>query len=321
MTPMLALKPPKASKAFLLLLIALVLPLGNGGCTQTSQSSFLPLKPQRLAAVEGATLDRFPAEKGNVIYLQTLDLHKIQIDQLTGKVDRARQAQGFYYPSQGKNSSPFFQRLTVAQVRKDYQQRHRLGIFSIINASFFEEYQKSTRLSFPLKLNGTVITTGSSPYGPIPKPADPYYRNIQLKALIWSNTKATIAPYNPANGSPLNQASVQNALVSYRYKDHPAYALAGDPANRYHVLGILNPTDAGKTNRLLIATSDRTTLERAANVLRQQGVKGDLMTIDGGISTYLWSDRDGDLILPQVADGEKVPALPHYLGIRSKRDT
>jgi hypothetical protein len=317
----LALKPFHGSKAFpWLLLIALALPIGNGGCTQRSQSSPLPLTPQRLVAVEGATLDRFSTEKGNVIYLQTLDLHKIQIDQLTGNVDRSRQAQGFYYPNPAKDSSPFFQRLTVAQVRKDYQQRHRLGIFSIINASFFEDYQRSTRLSFPLKLNGKLITAGSSPYGPISKPADPYYRKVELQALIWDNTKATIAPYNPANGYPLNRAKVQNALVSYRYKDHPAYALAGDPANRYHVLGILNPEDAGKTNRLLIATSDRATLEGAANVLRQQGVKGDLMTIDGGISTYLWSDRAGDLILPQVADGEKVPALPHYLGIRSKKN-
>jgi hypothetical protein len=231
---MLALKTFKTNRALqCFLAIALALPICNGGCTQRSQS--LLLKPQRLVAVEGATLDRFPAEKGNVIYLQTLDLHKVQIEQLTGSVDRSRTAPGFYYPNQGKESSPYFQRLTVAQVRKDYQQRHRLGIFSIINASFFEDYQKSTRLSFPLKLNGKVITAGSSPYGPIPKLADPYYRKVQLQALIWDNTKATIAPYNPANGSPLDRASVRNALVSYRYQDHPAYVLAGDPANRYHV--------------------------------------------------------------------------------------
>jgi hypothetical protein len=318
----LVLKTTDASKAFpWLLWIALALSLGNVGCAQTSQSSTASLKPQRLVAIDGATLDRFSIEKGSVIYLQTLDLHKMQIDQLAGSVDRSRQAQGFYYPSKGQGSSPFFQRLTVAQARKDYQQRHRSGIFSIINASFFEDYERSTRLSFPLKLNGKVITAGSSPYGPIPKPAAAYYRDIQLRALIWDNTKATITPYNPANGSPLDRASVRNALVSYAYRDHPAYALAGDPENRYHVLGILNPKDAGKTNRLLIATTNRATLERAANVLRQQGVKGDLMTIDGGISTYLWSNRAGDLILPQAADGEKIPSLPHYLGIRSNKDT
>ena len=56
-------------------------------------------------------------------------------------------------------------------------------MISIINASFFEDYKSSTRLSFPIKLKGTLITAGSSPYGPIQKPAEPYYRTIQLKAL------------------------------------------------------------------------------------------------------------------------------------------
>ena len=42
------------------------------------------------------------------------------------------------------------------------------------------------------------------------------------------------------------------------------------------------------------------------------------MTLDGGISTYLWNVKAGNLVLPQVAAGEKVPALPHYLGIRAK---
>jgi hypothetical protein len=182
----------------------------------------------------------------------------------------------------------------------------------------FEDYQSSTRLSFPIKLNGKLITAGSSPYGPIQKPADPYYRNIQLKALAWNGYRAAIADYDPASGFPLNQTSVKNALVSYAYRDHPSYTLVGDPENRYHVLGVLNPDDKKKSSRLLIATTNRATLENAATVLRQRGVKGDLMTIDGGISTYLWSAKSGDLILPQTASGENVAALPHYLGVRSK---
>ncbi len=145
-----------------------------------------------------------------------------------------------------------------------------------------------------------------------------YYRSIQLKALTWSGDKATISNYSPASGSPLNQSSVKNALVSYAYLDHPSYALAGDPENRYHVLGILSTNNDKKANRLLIATTNRATLENAANILRQRGVKGDLMTIDGGISTYLWSAKSGDRILPQAASGENVAALPHYLGVRSK---
>lgn len=289
------------------------------GCTEQSNSLLLQPAPERLIEVNGATLDRIPLEQGNVVYLQTIDLHKMEIDQLMGDIDRRKGVKGFYYPSKRDDSSPFFKRLTVTAVRNHYQSQHRSGIFSIINASFFEDYKNSTRLSFPIKLNGKLMTAGSSPYGPIQKPADPYYRKVQLKALTWNRDKATISAYNPASGSPLNQSEVKNGLVSYAYRDHPSYALAGDPQNRYHVLGVLNPEDDKKANRLLIATANRATLENAANILHQHGVKGDLMTVDGGISTYLWSVKSGELILPQVASGENIAALPHYLGIRSKK--
>jgi hypothetical protein len=300
---------------FTALLICLV------GCTKQSNSVLSQPASQRLIEVDGATLDQIPLERGNVVYLQTIDLHKVEIDQLIGDIDGRKGVKGLYYPSKNEDSSPFFKRMTIAAVRNRYQSQHPSGIFSIINASFFEDYKNSTRLSFPIKLNGKVITAGSSPYGPIQKPADPYYRNIQLKALTWNSDNAAISDYNPANGSPLNQSSVKNALVSYAYRDHPSYALVGDPENRYHVLGVLNPDDDKKASRLLIVTTNRATLENAANVLRQRGVKGDFMTIDGGISTYLWSVKSGDRILPQAASGENVAALPHYLGVRSKHFT
>jgi hypothetical protein len=289
------------------------------GCTAQSNPLSLQSAPQRLIEVNGATLDRIPLERGNVVYLQTIDLHKMKIDQLMGDIDRRKGVKGFYYPSKNDDSSPFFNRIPTTAVRNRYQSQHRSGIFSILNASFFEDYQSSTRLSFPIKLNGKLMTAGSSPYGPIQKPSDPYYRKVQLKALTWTHDKATISTYNPASGSPLNQSEVKNGLVSYAYRDHPSYALTGDPQNRYHVLGVLNPEDDKQANRLLIATANRATLEDAAHVLRQRGVKGDLMTVDGGISTYLWSVKPGDLILPQVASGDNIAALPHYLGIRSKQ--
>jgi hypothetical protein len=267
--------------------------------------------PKRLTTIEGATLDEIPIPQGQVVYIQTIDPSKVQIDQLIGTADN-KGDKGLYYPSKTENTSPYFQRLTTQTVRDSYQTQHPSKPFSIINASFFEDYQSSTRLSFPIKLNGKLITTGSSPYGPIPKPADAYYQTIQLKALTWNNQTATISNYDPKTGYPLNQPTIKNGLVSYAYQDHPSYALAGDPANRYHVIGI----DA-KQNHLLIATSNRTTLKQAAEILRQQGVTGDIMTIDGGISTYLWTAK-GDLILPQVAGGEQAAALPHYLGIRIK---
>ncbi len=278
----------------------------------TSLSCTNPTTPKRLTTIPGATLDEIPITQGQVVYLQTIDPSTVQIDQLIGNTDKEGD-KGLYYPSKNEKTSPYFRRLTTKTVRDSYQTQHPSKPFSIINASFFEDYQSSTRLSFPIKLNGKLITAGSSPYGPNPKPADSYYQKIQLKALTWNNQTATISNYDPKTGYPLNQPTVKDGLVSYAYQDHPSYALAGDPANRYHVMGI----DA-KQNHLLIATSNRTTLKQAAEILRQQGVTGDIMTIDGGISTYLWTEKTGDLIVPQVAGGEKAAALPHYLGIRSK---
>lgn len=274
---------------------------------------------ESLVNVDGATLDKILLERGNEVYLQTIDLHKMQIDQLVGEID-GEGSQGLYYPAKNDESSPFFKRLTPAAVSDFYQRQYPSGIFSIINASFFEDYKSSTRLSFPIKVNGVLITTGSSPYGPTQEPADPYYRTIQLKALTWDNEKAIISSYDSATGYPLSNPSVQNGIVSYGYQDHPAYVLADDPVNRYHVIGIFQGDDAGEGNRLLIATANRTTLQRAAEVLRQRGVTGDIMTIDGGISTYLWSAALGNLIVPQAAEGEKFPALPHYFGIRSRNE-
>jgi hypothetical protein len=268
-----------------------------------------------LAQHGGATLEQIPLKKGNRIYLQTLNLQTMDLVQIVGPLDPTRTTQGAYYPGPDHTASPYFQRLAPTDLPETTPKTLDPQIFSIINGSFFEDYQSSTRLSFPIKLNGKVITAGSSPYGPVPQPADPAYRQVQLKALIWGNGQAQITNYDPSSGSPLNQPTVQNAIVSYAYQDHPAYRLAGDPVNRYHVLGVGSQDG---TPQLIIATSDRATLENTAQVLRQRGVEGDLMTLDGGISTYLWSPEAGELILPKVARGEKTAALPHYLKIQAQ---
>jgi hypothetical protein len=303
-------------------ILRLSLPIGLlfflSGCIHSFGSFSREQLPKRMMAVDGATLDKIELEAGNLIYIQTIDLHKIAIDQLIGEIDSKQGAKGFYYLNDNNIASPFFARNAVASVRHHYQQRYGSKQFSMMNGSFFEDYQSSTRLSFPIKLNGKLISSGSSPYGPTEKPADPYYQKIQLKALTWDQNTAKISDYNPLTGYPFNQASVTNGLVSYLYQDHPAYVLADDPENRYHVLGVSQNGADESTNRLLIATANRTTLKKTAAVLRQLGVKGDLLTIDGGISTYLWNIKSGDLVLPKAAPEETEAALPHYLGFRSK---
>ncbi len=291
--------------------LAIALLLSTTGCTDTNHFHLLN-------QVDGAKLYQASLGQGNTAYLQVFDPRKIQIDQLMGSIEQPGKGKGGYYQSEGKSDSPFFKMQTPTATVQKYQAQYGSQVFSIINFSFFEDYKASSRLSFPIKLNGKIITGGSSPYGPIANPADPAYKNIRLKALLWDDRHVEIADYDPKTGSPLNQPTVKNAIVSYEYKDHPAYRLGGDPPNRYHVLGTFEQGSEGMG--LAIVTVNRATLEEAANLLRQSGlgVKEPMMTFDGGTSTYLFSAQRGHLLLPQAVESKSEAALPHYLGFRRK---
>ena len=284
--------------------------------TFTPSSSYQPLE-----VIDGAGLYKQQLTDGNEVYLQVIDLHKMQIDQLVGEVDNMGLDQGKYYQGEGEHYSPFFKMKLFEEVTEEYKELYGDSVFSLINCSFFEQYKSSSQLSFPIKFNGEVITAGHSPYGPVSEPADKFYSNIRLKALVWDDSAAYITDYEPISGSPLNQSRVTNAIVSYQYSDHPAKVLGKNQANRYHVIGTLDFDGSTGDELLLIMTVNRATLDEAADLLRQLGVKGDIITIDGGSSTYLFNSRKGNIILPQPANQEDNPIfrkLPHYLGFRTR---
>ncbi len=278
---------------------------------------------QPLDVVDGAGLYKQALPDGNEAYLQVIDLGKIQIEQLVGEVTSRGIGEGKYYQGEGKYDSPFFKMQLFSQVSDEYAKVYGDSVFTIINCSFFEQYQSSSQLSFPIKLNGTVITGGSSPYGPIAQPKDKFYRNITLKALVWDEKQVYITDYNPATGAPLSDNSVKNAIATYQYSDHPAKVFGGNQKNRYHLMGTLNKDGIQGDELLLIMTVNRATIDEAADLLRKFGVKSDIITIDGGISTYLFNRRLGNITLPQsvnLTDNPQFRSLPHYLGFRVKRD-
>ncbi len=282
----------------------------------TPASSYQPLEVR-----DGAALYKQQRTDENSAYLQVIDLQKMQIDQLVGEVDDMGFDQGKYYMGEGSYYSPFFKMKLFKEVADEYKELYGNAVFSLINCSFFEQYKSSSQLSFPIKLNGEVITAGHSPYGPVRQPADKFYSNIRLKALVWDDKGAYITDYDPATGAPLNQSRVKNAIVSYQYSDHPAKVLAKNQVNRYHVIGTLNFDGIKGDELLLIMTVNRATLDEAADLLRQLSVKGDIITIDGGSSTYLFNSRKGNIILPQPANQGDNPTfrkLPHYLGFRTR---
>lgn len=271
--------------------------------------------------VDGAGLYKKQLSSGNDAYLQVINLKKMQIDQILGKESNQGLGQGKYYRGEGKYKSPFFTRKLFDEVQKEYQQLYGNKVFSIFNCAFFEQYKPTTQLSFPVKLNGKLVTAGSSPYGPIRQPLNKHYRNITLKALVWNDNRAYITNYNPSTGAPLNQASVKNAIVTYIANDHPAKVIGRNKSNRYHVIGTLNKDGKKGDELLLVLTVNQATLDEASQQLRTLGVKSDIITIDGGSSTYLFNPRLGNIALPFAVDNSPSLAirnLPHYLGIRSK---
>lgn len=285
----------------------------------------IPSSYQPIDVIDGAGLYKQYLADGNEAYLQVIDLGKMEIDQLVGEVEGMGIGEGKYYKGEGKYDSPFFKMKLFSEVSDEYKKLYTDSVFTIINCSFFEQYQSSSQLSFPIKLNGRVITGGSSPYGPIAQPKDKFYRNIRLKALVWDDDAGYITDYNPATGAPLSDRSVKNAIVSYQYSDHPAKVFGGNQKNRYHLIGTLDKDGISGDELLLIMTVNRATIDEAADLLRKLGVQSDIITIDGGISTYLFNGRMGNITLPQsvnLKDNPEFRSLPHYLGFRyrSKKD-
>jgi hypothetical protein len=235
----------------------------------------------------------------------------MRIDQIVGDRDSAvPPARGDYYPGA---ESPRFRRITVAQMQRSCQERYGAKAFSAVNFSFFEEYDDSTRLSFPIQTGGALISAGSSPYGPVAAPKHPHYRTVELKAMQWTGSGLTIGRYDPGTGAPLSQPGGREAVVTYAYTDHPSYVLNRDPPNRYQLLGGLDADGRDGAEHLLVVTVERATLAAAADLLRAEGATGDILTFDGGVSTFLWSGTGGTLVSPTNRDG----ALPHYLCIHS----
>ncbi|MBN3959611.1 hypothetical protein [Nostoc sp. NMS8] len=284
--------------------------------------TFNPLSSyQPLQVIDGAALYKKQLTNGNEAYLQVIDLRKMHIDQITGEVDDMGLNEGKYYKGEGGHYSPFFQNKLFSEVTDEYKKLYENNVFSMINCSFFEQYQSSTQLSFPIKLNGVVITGGTSPYGPIKEPKNKYYSNIRLKTLVWDNKQAYITDYNPVSGVPLNQKAVKNAIATYQYSDHPAKVLAQNQANKYQLIGTLNKDGVKGDELLAIMTVNQATLDEAADLLRKLGVKGDIITVDGGRSTYLFNSQQGNIIVPQLSNLQENPTfrhLPHYLGFRKR---
>src|SRR6266480_3508987 len=102
-----------------------------------------------LSTVDGTSLIRYAMPDGSPAYLQVIDVRTTRIEQVTGERDPGG-APAAYYPGA---PSPAFRQIGPAQVQKSCRDRYGANAFSATNLSFFEDYQASTPLSFPVKAN------------------------------------------------------------------------------------------------------------------------------------------------------------------------
>ena len=249
------------------------------------------------------------SDSGSVL-LQAVDLRRAVVTSILGPLaDGGRSTPSFYHPAA---PSPAFETMPLAEVVRQQSADDRL--LAILNGAFFETPgEPATQLAFPVAENGTVVTGGSSPYGPGRPGAGAARWGAPLRALGLADTAAHVAPYDPASGAPLDAPAFADGVVSYAPGAHPTRI-----ATRFHVLGALDADGDGATETLLIATSDgRTTIDAPAALLTRLGVPhAHQIALDGGASVFVWNRRAGTLHQPAPAGGRGPQPLPHLLTVR-----
>ena len=259
-------------------------------------------------AGDAYALVEVPSDTGNVL-LQLIDLRRATVTQILGPVVEGGTDDSHFHPTA---ASPRVELMEMADVVRQQTADDRL--LAVLNGAFFETPGEPTsQIAYPIVESGTVVTGGSSPYGPGRPNAETARWGQPLRALGLADTVVHVVDYDPTTGAPLHQPAFAEAIVSLAPDAHPSRI-----ATRFHVLGALDGDGDGTTELLLIATSDgRSTIEPPQALLTRMGVAPDhQLVLDGGASVFVWNRRAGTLHQPAPAGGNDPQHLPHALAIR-----
>lgn len=113
-------------------------------------------------------------------------------------------------------------------------------------------FSSSTQLPFPLKKDGYILSAVSSSNGPCENSKKPIFKNIKLKALVWSNSTVSLEDYDHKSGYPLTNNEFTNGLVSYNLNDHPGKIFRPLMKNRFLLMGTLNSNQSKNDNLIVI---------------------------------------------------------------------
>jgi hypothetical protein len=306
-------------KAILLLVSFLV------AITVNCQLPFQEFEYAKIDSMPGTALYGKEVKKGNqryVVYCQVIDLKKNTLSQFI-EIDRsAKPGPGKYIGVKGLSDSPFFSTFFVDEATKKAKSKDKQNFIGMVNGGFFESFDPITQMAFPIKKDGAILTAGSSPSGPCENPRLPIFKEMQLKALVWTDSSVAIQNYDPKTGIPLTQEQYSNGLVTYAYDEHPANIFRPNVPDRFMLIGTARTPGNAADNLVVIMTFNKGNIEFAAAHLKELGIKSDIIALGGSASAFLYHRKKGMLEGPGVSLGNSGVSqikLPHFLFF-SKKD-
>ncbi len=288
------------------------------------QLPFQEFEYSKIDSLPGVALYGKKVNKGNeryVVHCQVIDLKQNTLSQFIEIDKSAKASPGKYIGLKGLSDSPFFSSFSVDEAIKKIKSKEKQNFIGMVNGGFFESFDPITQMAFPIKKDGTILTAGSSPSGPCENPRLPIFKDVQLKALVWTDSTASIQDYDPKTGTPLTQDQYGNGLVTYAYDEHPANIFRPNVPDRFMLIGTARTPGNTTDNLVVIMTFNKGNIEFAAAHLKELGIKSNIIALGGSASAFLYHRKKGMLEAPGVSLGNSMLSqikLPHFLFFSQK---
>lgn len=311
-------------KIFIKLILMQILLISIKTNQIVGQISLEPYGYKKLDSTVGSVLYSKTIKETNDAYsvvCQIIDLNKVKLSNFIELSNDRQPTEGKYLAQIGYTSSPYFKTFDYSELLSNKEVNEKNKLIGLIGGVFFEEFNSSTQLAFPLKNNGKIVSAGSSPNGPCDYPRNPIFKNIKLKALVWSDSIVSIEDYDPSSGYPMSNNEYNNGFVSYNWSDHPARLLRPMMKDRFLVMGTLNSNQSKGDNLLVIMIVKRVVIDVAEALLREVGVKGSIITLGGSASAFIYNNKKGLVEAPGIVMGpfsNSPIKIPHYFIISKK---
>ncbi len=246
----------------------------------------------------GVSLYRKDYIKGNPDFVQRIDLSLgARLELMHGKITEAR-------PTKGDYGGPD-PRMTSLLMETYWYELNQIDpkAFCVTNGLFFYMPEYPTRLAFPLKINGKLVTDG---WG------KETYLGEQLLLELWQNH----ASITPLNAGSLKMSSAPNLIggLTEEANKRAKYSVGRT------FIGIDDWDSDGESEIVLILNTLTATQNAAADTLKSFGADQVIM-LDGGGSTqllceggaYIHSDRPVPQAIGVIA-AEEPPVTSQLIG-------